>query len=173
MALEEVTDAERAELTQYRPTEEELRELERSRKGKVRKISEVMEAAAKEAERRFGEAETAGASNAGEFVNSCYVSEGVDLLLLEETINAMKIANSDRLVEIYGFGDHVNLEGLMRGDLVFLNRDRFVGVYVGEGDFITYTKEEDNPEQGILVKGNLEEDIWSEFFEGHVRRLYR
>lgn len=166
-AIDFVTDAERADLTQYRPSEEELKALGQAREDRSRRISEVMECAALNAERKYYAGETLDGANSGEFVNSCYLAEEVDLMFLEGGVNAKKMNFSKRLTEVYGFGERVNLNSLLRGDLIFFNRGRLVGIHVGGGDFITLKGD------GELVLGNIEDDYWEDLFEGQIRRLAR
>lgn len=107
------------------------------------------------------------------FVHWCFEAKEAPILGRERIHTTRGIINSPRLDTVYNVGSSVNLKGLLRGDLVFFNNGRHVGIYVGDGDFVSMDGPNESGSSGKVRRNSLDEEYWRNIFKGHVMRLVR
>lgn len=107
------------------------------------------------------------------FVHWCFEAKEAPLLGRERIHTTRGLINSPRLDTVYNVGSSVNLKGLLRGDLLFFNNDRHVGIYVGDGEFVSMDGPDGGGSSGKVKKNSLDDEYWQNVFKGHVKRLVR
>lgn len=175
-------------LRQYEPTEEELREIEEEREGKTVKLGYLLNDIADYADKYVDET-TYFARNRGQqhrnpleeeapyemsnasFVYWCFKANDISLPNnnTDHSIHSIKL--SGRFKQLYGIGSKVNPESLIRGDLLFFNNDKHMGIYVGEGKFVSMNGPSSKTSTGGVYRNSLDDKYWSREFQGHVERF--
>lgn len=107
------------------------------------------------------------------FVHWSYKENGVDLIEEEGKATVRKIKKSGRLKTLYSIGSKVNLQSLLKGDILLFNNDKHMGIYIGNGEFVSMNGPSSNTSVGGVHKNNLENGYWKSIFQGHVLRLVR
>ena len=188
--IDEISEETLSRLRQYTPTEEEMKEIENERKEKVVKLGDLLNEIADFSEKFISEltmySNTGGHVIANplleeapysmsnpSFVYWCFEASRVPLHESKERHTTRDIVHSPRLETVYPVGSSVNLEGLLRGDLLFFNNDRHVGIYLGDGEFVSMDGPDSRSSAGGVKRNNLEDEYWSSIFKGHVKRLVR
>lgn len=176
------------QLRQYEPTEKELEEVEKEREPKKVKLGELLNNIADYAlkyvdettyfSRVKGQQETNPLEegppyemNNASFVYWCFAANNIYLPNGKLNHSVHSIKSSERLGEIYGIGSKVNQESLVRGDILLFNNDKHIGIYVGEGDFVSMNGPRDKNSVGGVYKNNINDKYWSRLFQGHVIRF--
>lgn len=104
------------------------------------------------------------------FVYWCYHKAGVELRggNLNHTIQTIK---NDFNLEVVGtIGSNIDHTDLAYGDILFFYNDKHMGLYVGDGDFLSFTGSGANNYSGGLRKNNMVTGKWRHYFQGHVLR---
>lgn len=181
------------EAIQQKPTEEELKRIEKVGKEEVT-VKELLGRVADTAEELLannvdykynqGEehtrktpgivvGETPSKFSNASFVYWCFFKNHVELLTMNKIINVQEVKNSRRIVDLYRVGSKINLDSLLRGDILLFNQDRHMAVYVGDKEFISMVQPSREFPEGKLTKGSLEDSKWKQAFQGHVKRLVK
>lgn len=86
-------------------------------------------------------------------------------------IRAIKM-NRDKLREVANIGSGITIDELIYGDILFFgSADTQVGIYVGDGEFVSFLGSGQRNYAKGATKQNLEKGIWKKEFKGHVMRI--
>lgn len=188
--LDEVTEEELDSLVQYEPTEEELGELSNLNKPEKVKLGDLLSNIAKYASKYVREpaiytlsrslvrenpleGEAPYNLNNATFVYWVFEANGILLSEPEGEFTIQMLRKTPRFKTIYPMGSSVDEDNLLRGDLIYFNNDRHVGIYLGAGEFISMNGPSNSSSAGGIFKNKLNDPYWSSIFQGHVERLVR
>lgn len=172
-----LTDADYLSIDRSTVSEEEGRQIEEAREMGRITVRNVMELAAESAERKaIGVSTLSDPNNSQssvEFVMGCYEEAGFPLMDSLEVVSPLGLRSSERLYDLYTIGEEVLEGSLLRGDLLYFNNDRFVGIHTGSGDFISFGIVTENGIEPGVITGNIWDGMWSKYFKGHVQRVHK
>lgn len=103
----------------------------------------------------------------------CYQYAGIEMLGGSAEVNVKKIRHDKRFRVVFTEGQkHVSIfDKLLAGDLIFFGTDTVhVGIYYGEGEFISINGTGDWDASKGLERADLTNGYWWEFFNGAVLR---
>lgn len=187
--VDEVPREQMERLRQYEPTEEELKKIEEEREPIVTtsdKIAAQIANYVEELSRReiiyelnagrqqispFKEGEGTPKVDNPSFIYWAFKDNGVQLLEDNYTHNTRTIKNSPNLTTVYNIGSNINTDSLVRGDLLFFNKDRHIGIYTGEGSFASMIESAHSSGIGGVEIKSIEDGYWNNLFTGHVERF--
>lgn len=187
---DEVSDEALVRMWRVQPTEEYREEVEALRGTETVKLGDLLNDIADYA-MKFANEDTIYVSNSGgdrdnplqgnppyemsnpSFVHWCYEANRAPLIGRTDKHTVREIMNSPRLDTVYNVGSNVNLEGLLRGDLLFFNNGRHVGIFVGGNKFVSMDGPLRTNTTGRVRVNSLEDGYWKSIFKGHVKRLVR
>lgn len=104
------------------------------------------------------------------FVYWCYHKAGVELRggNLHHSIQTIK---TDYQLQTVGtIGSNLDYTDLAYGDIIFFYNDKHVGLYLEDGDFLSFIGSGANNHSGGLRKNNMIIGKWRHYFQGHVLR---
>lgn len=104
------------------------------------------------------------------FVYWCYKKAGVQLRGEDTKHSIQTIKNDFHLQTVGNIGANLDHESLAYGDILFFFNDKHIGIYVGEGDFISFVGSGANNYSGGLRKRSMIKGKWRNHFQGHVLR---
>lgn len=85
--------------------------------------------------------------------------------------NIQTFSSSNRLKTLVNIGAGLDLKGLEKGDILYFNKLRFVGIYTGDGNFIALTGPRKASEVGTVRLHKIKGTKWEKLFTGRVDRL--
>jgi len=104
------------------------------------------------------------------FVYWCYHKAGVQLRGGNKNHTVQTIKNDFNLTTVGNIGANLDYEDLAYGDILFFYNDKHIGIYIGDGDFISFLGTGANNPSGGLRKRNMIKGKWRNHFQGHVMR---
>lgn len=108
-------------------------------------------------------------SNAS-FVYWCYKEAGINLRGGDLSHTIQTIKNSTNLETIGRIGSNLDDSNLAYGDIILFNNDKHIGIYIGEGDFISFLGGGVNNYSGGARVRTLRTGKWRRLFRGHILR---
>lgn len=105
------------------------------------------------------------------FVYWCYYKAGVVLNDSTEHHPIQVIKNDPKLIQVGHIGSTIDPLDLTYGDIILLKGDKHIGLYIGEGNFISWVGSGYNNYSGGLKVDTLLEGKWKDAFQGHVLRV--
>lgn len=186
--VDEIDENVLEQLRQYEPTEEEIRELEENRKPKTIKLKDLMNNITDYAEkftkepvyysRTKGyqetnplEGEAPYEMNNASFIYWCFEANQINLPNSTTDHSVRTIKSYEKFGQLYGVGSKVNIENLVRGDILLFNNDKHMGIHTGGGNFVSLDGPDSNSSVGGVNKHNIEDTYWKTIFQGHVIRF--
>ena len=108
--------------------------------------------------------------NNASFVYWCYNNEFISLRggNLAHTIQTIK--NDFNFQTVGRIGSSKTHEVLSLGDIVFFNNDRHIGIYSGEGKFISFLGNKENDFSGGVKENDMTQGKWLKYYQGHAIR---
>lgn len=84
------------------------------------------------------------------------------------TIQTIK---NDFGLEVVGtIGGSRSLEMLSLGDIILFNHDKHIGIYSGEGNFISFIPLRGGSSKGVVKELKMDKGKWYEYYQGHILR---
>ena len=108
--------------------------------------------------------------NNASFVYWCYHYARVGLRGGEMNHTIQTIKNDFRLETVGRIGSTKSHEALSIGDIVFFNHDRHIGIYTGEGKFISFLGNGENNYSGGVRENDMTQGKWLKYYQGHALR---
>jgi len=106
------------------------------------------------------------------FVYWVYKLNGIHLKGGERTHSTKTIRTDSKLMNVGNVGSFVPPEELRYGDIVYFGlEDWHIGIYVGNGDFVSFNGQGSTNFARGAEKKSLIDGYWSTQFKGHVQRL--
>lgn len=108
--------------------------------------------------------------NNASFVYWCFNSEFIFLRGgdLKHTIQTIK--NDFKFQTVGRIGSTKSHKALTIGDIVFFNNDRHIGIYSGEGKFISFLGSKENDFSGGIRENDMTKGKWFKYYQGHAIR---
>lgn len=105
------------------------------------------------------------------FVYWCFHKAGARLKENEGHHTILTIKNDPKLYNVGNIGSYLDPNDLTIGDIVFFKGDRHIGIYTGEGRFVSCIGSGYNNYSGGVRELPMNEGKWRAIFQGHVMRL--
>lgn len=108
--------------------------------------------------------------NNASFVYWCFHQANV-FLRGGNTGHTIQTIKTDFNLQTVGkIGSSKSHELLSVGDIVFFNNDRHIGIYIGDGKYISFIGNGENNYSGGIRENDMTQGKWLKYYQGHALR---